>query len=106
MRLPFELGRKGGSSHRWRGPARLRLGYVPLCDCAPLVVAREAGFFERHGVSVELVREVGWATIREIVASTGRWKPERHYRRKAGLARRRPMLWCAAFFGLTSTARL
>lgn len=44
---------------------RLRVGFVPLCDCAPLVVAQEFGFFRRHGLTVELHREIGWATIRE-----------------------------------------
>lgn len=43
----------------------LRLGFVPLCDCAPIVMAHELGLFERHGVKVELKREVGWATIRD-----------------------------------------
>jgi len=44
---------------------RLRVGFVPLCDCAPLVVAHEWGLFARHGLKVELVREVGWATVRD-----------------------------------------
>ncbi|WP_374452251.1 CmpA/NrtA family ABC transporter substrate-binding protein [Phenylobacterium sp.] len=46
----------------------LRLGFVPLTDSAPLVVARERGFFEAEGLKVELSREVSWATIRDKVA--------------------------------------
>ncbi|WP_312166034.1 CmpA/NrtA family ABC transporter substrate-binding protein [Phenylobacterium sp.] len=46
----------------------LRLGFVPLTDSAPLVVARERGFFEAQGLQVELSREVSWATIRDKVA--------------------------------------
>ncbi len=46
----------------------LRLGFVPLTDCAPLVVARELGFFERQGLRVELSREASWATIRDKIA--------------------------------------
>ena len=34
----------------------LRLGFIPLNDCAPLVVARERGFFAAEGLDVELVR--------------------------------------------------
>ncbi len=30
-------------------------------------MARELGLFERHGITVELTREIGWATIREKV---------------------------------------
>lgn len=43
----------------------VRIGFIPLADCAPLLVAREQGLFRRHGVRVELSCEVGWATIRE-----------------------------------------
>lgn len=43
----------------------IRLGYVPLNDCAPLAVAQEMGIFEKHGVNVSLHRQLGWATIRD-----------------------------------------
>lgn len=45
----------------------LRLGLIALNDCAPLVVARELGFFEREGLSVELSREASWANVRDKV---------------------------------------
>ncbi len=45
--------------------AALRVGYVPLCDAAPLIMARELGYFTRRGLRVELSREVGWATVRD-----------------------------------------
>jgi ABC-type nitrate/sulfonate/bicarbonate transport system substrate-binding protein len=48
-------------------PRPLRLGFVPLTDAAPLIVAQEHGLFVRHGLSVQLSREVGWATIREKI---------------------------------------
>ncbi|MBI3507756.1 MAG: ABC transporter substrate-binding protein [Proteobacteria bacterium] len=47
---------------------KLTLGFVPLTDCAPLVVAHEKGFFERHGLDVELSREGSWATVRDKIA--------------------------------------
>jgi len=50
-----------------RSGAPLRVGYVPLCDCAPLVVAAESGVFNRYGLRVELAREVGWATVRDKI---------------------------------------
>ena len=46
----------------------LRLGFIPLSDCAVLVVARERGFFRRHGLDVTLLREVSWANIRDKLA--------------------------------------
>jgi ABC-type nitrate/sulfonate/bicarbonate transport system substrate-binding protein len=45
----------------------VRLGFVPLNDCAPLVVAQEQGLFERFGVDVRLSRELGWATVRDKI---------------------------------------
>jgi nitrate/nitrite transport system substrate-binding protein len=48
---------------------RLRIGFVPLADCAPLVFAKERGHFRRHGLEVELSREVSWATLRDRVAT-------------------------------------
>lgn len=45
----------------------VRIGFIPLVDCAPLLVADALGFFTQHGVEVELSREVGWATIREKI---------------------------------------
>jgi len=48
-------------------PRGLRLGFVALSDAAPLVAARELGLFGRHGLVVELRREVGWATVRDKV---------------------------------------
>src|SRR5688572_20382397 len=45
----------------------IRLGFVALSDCGPIVMAQELGLFAKHGVSVDLHREVGWATIRDKV---------------------------------------
>jgi ABC-type nitrate/sulfonate/bicarbonate transport system substrate-binding protein len=45
----------------------IRIGFVPLCDCAPVAMAKELGLFAAHGLRVELSREVGWATIRDKV---------------------------------------
>lgn len=45
----------------------LRLGFVPLNDCAPVVMAGELGLFSKYGINVELSREVGWATVRDKI---------------------------------------
>jgi len=49
-------------------PLSLRIGFIPLSDSAPLFVAQEKGFFARHGLKVDLVREPSWANIRDKVA--------------------------------------
>ncbi|MEM7761463.1 MAG: nitrate ABC transporter ATP-binding protein [Cyanobacteria bacterium P01_A01_bin.40] len=42
----------------------VEIGYVPLTACAPLAVAKEKGFFTKHGLDeVTLVRETSWRGI-------------------------------------------
>lgn len=47
----------------------LKLGFIPLTDCAPLVIAKEKGFFAAEGLEVTLCRESSWANIRDKVAT-------------------------------------
>ncbi|MES2035973.1 MAG: CmpA/NrtA family ABC transporter substrate-binding protein [Pseudomonadota bacterium] len=47
---------------------RLTLGFIPLNDAAPLIVARDKGFFAEEGLQVDLSREASWATIRDKLA--------------------------------------
>jgi two-component system, oxyanion-binding sensor len=44
------------------------LGFIPLLDCAPLIIARDKGFFRRQGLDVLLLRERSWASLRDRVA--------------------------------------
>lgn len=48
-------------------PRPLRVGFLPLTDAAPFVVAEELGIFAKRGLRVSLSRQVGWATIREKI---------------------------------------
>ena len=36
----------------------VRIGFMPLADCAPLVMASVLGFDEQYGVRFELTREL------------------------------------------------
>jgi NitT/TauT family transport system ATP-binding protein len=47
---------------------RLTLGFIPLVDAAPLIVAHELGFAGREGLSLRLMREISWANIRDRLA--------------------------------------
>jgi len=44
---------------------QLTLGFVPLTDSAPLVVAKTLGFFDQQGLSVTLQKQNSWATLRD-----------------------------------------
>lgn len=50
------------------GGARLRIGFIPLTDAAPILVAHTQGLFRKRGLEVELSREVGWATVRDKIS--------------------------------------
>ena len=39
---------------------QLTLGFIKLTDCAPLVVAKELGFFEDEGLNVSLQAQANW----------------------------------------------
>ncbi len=43
----------------------LKIAFLPLNDAAVLVAARERGFAEEEGLSLELVRTTSWATLRD-----------------------------------------
>lgn len=45
--------------------ARIRIGFIPLVDCAPLVIAQEKGFFARQGIEVELNKVQSWNQVLE-----------------------------------------
>jgi ABC-type nitrate/sulfonate/bicarbonate transport system substrate-binding protein len=48
-------------------PLVLSVGFMPLLDCALLVVAHEKGFAAQQGLRLRLVREVSWANVRDRV---------------------------------------
>jgi len=45
----------------------LRVGFLPVSDCAPLVYASEGGLFDKFDLDVVLQREGSWATLRDKV---------------------------------------
>jgi nitrate/nitrite transport system substrate-binding protein len=47
--------------------SHLTLGFVPLIDACPLIVALELGYFEACGLDVTLSKEASWASIRDKV---------------------------------------
>ncbi|HEX8551508.1 MAG TPA: CmpA/NrtA family ABC transporter substrate-binding protein [Abditibacteriaceae bacterium] len=43
----------------------IRIGFIPLTDCASVVMAHELGFYKKHGVDVEVIKQVNWAATRD-----------------------------------------
>lgn len=47
----------------------LKFGFIKLTDCAPIVIAKEKGFFEAEGLSVEVIAQPNWKTLLDNVIS-------------------------------------
>ncbi len=47
----------------------VRIGMLPLADAAPLLVARELGYFAGQGLDVSLSVEASWANVRDKLAT-------------------------------------
>lgn len=45
--------------------ARMDIGYVPLLDAAPLIIALEMGFAAEEGLEIVLHPEMSWAALRD-----------------------------------------
>jgi nitrate/nitrite transport system substrate-binding protein len=58
----------GGAFAQGSGPevSKATLGYIALIDASALVIAKEKGFFARHGmVDVEVVKQASWGATRD-----------------------------------------
>lgn len=45
----------------------LRVGFVPLLDMAPIVIAHEMGFAQAEGLGLELQRAPSWSSLRDML---------------------------------------
>ncbi len=47
----------------------IKIGFIPLTDCASVVVAQQMGFFKKHGVEVEVQKQANWLAVRDKLSS-------------------------------------
>ncbi len=47
---------------------RLAVGFIPLVDAAPLIVAEELGFAAEEGLAFDLIRAPSWSILRDMLA--------------------------------------
>ena len=45
----------------------VRLGFIPLTDCSPIVMAKELGLFKKYGIEVVVTKESSWANVRDKI---------------------------------------
>ncbi len=46
----------------------LSLGFIPLVDAAPLIVAQEMGFASQEGLTLDLKRAPSWSSLRDMLS--------------------------------------
>ncbi|NQY33327.1 MAG: ABC transporter substrate-binding protein, partial [Coraliomargarita sp.] len=45
----------------------LKFGFIKLTDCAPIVIAKEMGYFEDEGLQVEVIAQPNWKQLLDNV---------------------------------------
>jgi nitrate/nitrite transport system substrate-binding protein len=58
-------GSSKGPSLGPKSMVKATLGFIPLTDCAPLVIAKEKGFFEAHNIDATLENGKSWPAVRD-----------------------------------------
>lgn len=44
---------------------KLKIGFIPLTDCASVVMAHELGLYKKYGLEVVVSKEASWAAVRD-----------------------------------------
>lgn len=47
----------------------VKIGFIPLTDCAPIIIAAEMGFDKKYGIKITPSKEASWAGIRDKVVN-------------------------------------
>jgi bicarbonate transport system substrate-binding protein len=72
----------------------IKLGYIPIVEAAPLIIAKEKGFFAKYGMpDVEVSKQANWGSARDNVEigagaggiDGGQWQMPMPYRIAEGL---------------------
>ncbi|SEQ50957.1 nitrate/nitrite transport system substrate-binding protein [Solimonas aquatica] len=59
--LPAHLAYAAGAPEK----TEIKIGFIPLTDCAPVVVAAVKGFDKKYGIKIVPSKEASWAAVRD-----------------------------------------
>jgi nitrate/nitrite transport system substrate-binding protein len=62
-------GSSGSSAPAEGMIGKLDIGIIALTDCSPFVVAHEKGFFQKHGVESNIVKQANWKAVQDALAT-------------------------------------
>ncbi len=62
------LSNPGSAQSKGLETTKVKLGYIPIVEAAPLIIAKEKGFFAKHGMTgIELSKQASWGAARDNV---------------------------------------
>ncbi|QUG75393.1 nitrate ABC transporter substrate-binding protein [Erwinia sp. E602] len=67
--LPGVLNRAWAAGSDAPEKSVVRVGFIPLTDCAPVVMAAIKGFDKKYGISLQPSKEASWAAVRDKLTS-------------------------------------
>lgn len=60
---PAATGSSGGRG----GGETIKIGFIALTDCAPIVMADSLGYFKERGLNVEVIKQASWPATRDAL---------------------------------------
>lgn len=60
---------EGGEAAGAPSGGPIRIGFIPLTDCASVVMAHELGLYRKYGVDVVVEKQASWPVVRDKLAS-------------------------------------
>ena len=61
LKMATEVFAQGGPIEK----KDLKVGFIPITCATPIIMAKPMGFYEKHGLNVEVIKTAGWAVIRD-----------------------------------------
>jgi nitrate/nitrite transport system substrate-binding protein len=61
LRVATEVFAAGGPIEK----KDLKVGFIPITCATPIIMAKPMGFYEKHGLNVDVIKTAGWAVIRD-----------------------------------------
>src|SRR5258705_754842 len=64
-----KAGAKKATTTTTLKPRKVTLGFIALTDCAPLIIAKELGYYADAGLDVTLQKQASWPATRDNLLS-------------------------------------
>lgn len=61
------LSESGGTTGGSGGGKKIKIGFIALTDCAPIIMADSLGYFKDRGLEVEVVKQASWPATRDAL---------------------------------------